>query len=151
MPDNPSGGLPAASGLAALRWKVALYRRDQAPGPSGAITESGPKLGDVHADIQATYPGTFYGSAQVDTPITHLIRLRWTDYVENVDVIFRSTKRPTDGTFRTELYRVRRVKEIGGRKRFTELECELEAVKTTQTDSDAERESVFFENATLRH
>jgi hypothetical protein len=40
---------------------------------------------------------------------------------------------------------VRRIKEVGGRKRFTELEVELERSKTTDTDSDAEREQMFTE------
>jgi hypothetical protein len=145
MADNPSGQLGAASGIAALRWLVMLYRRDQAPGPNSAIAETLVLIATVHADIQPTYPSTFYNSAQIDTPVTHLIRTRWLDYVENVHVIIRTTTRPTDGTNRSELFRVRRVKEIGGRKRFCEFECELEKIATTEGDTDAERESVFAE------
>ena len=79
----------------------------------------------------------------VDTPVTHLIRLRWADYVETTNVIMRTTTRPTDGTLRTELYRVRRVKELAGRKRFIELECELEKALTTEPTamSNAKRSS----------
>lgn len=146
MPDNPSGSFPATSGIGQLRWLVTLYRRDQAPAANGGITENLVPIANVHADVQATYPGTFYASAQVDTPVTHLIRMRWQDYLENVFVIARSTLRPSDGTMRTELYRVRRIKEIGGRKRFVEIEAELERVATTDTDSDSERELVFAEN-----
>lgn len=149
MPDNPAGALPSQSGIGQLRWLVMLYRRDQMPGPNGAISESLVPIASAHADVQATYPSTFYASAQVDTPVTHLLRLRWQDYLENVVVIARSTLRPSDGTMRTELFRVRRIKEIGGRKRFVELECELERVATTETDSDAERELVFAENPVL--
>jgi len=147
MPDNPSGSLPGSVGIGALRWQATLYRRDQAPGPNSAITETLVPLATVHADIQPTYPSTFYGSMQIDTPVTHLIRLRWADYVPTIDVIMRSTVRPTDNTIRTELYRVRRVKEIGGRKRFGELECELEHVETTAGDTDNERQQLFAENA----
>ena len=148
MPANPAGSLPSG-GIGALRWQTTLYRRDQAPGPNSAISETLVPLGVVHADIQATYPSTFYGSMQVDTPVTHLIRIRWFDYVPTIDVIMRSTERPTDNTIRTELFRVRRIKEIGGRKRFAELECELEHVETTLGDSDAEREQLFAEGAAL--
>lgn len=151
MPDNPSGALGTSNGIAALRWQVTLYRRDQAPGPNSAIAENLVALAVVHADIQPTYPSTFYNSAQIDTPVTHLIRLRWCDYIENTHVIARTTKRPTDGSNRTELYRVRRVKEVGGRKRFCELECELEKVATTEGDTDAERESVFAEGQQVYH
>lgn len=145
MADNPSGQLGGSIGIASLRWQVTLYRRDQAPGAGSAIAENLVPIATVHAAIEATYPSTFYNSAQIDTPVTHLIRTRWLDYVENVHVIMRTTARPTDGTFRTELFRVRRVKEIGGRKRFCEFEAELEKVLTTAGDSDAERESLFAE------
>ena len=150
MPD-PTGGLTNGSGIGSLRWLVTLYQRLQAPGPNSAISETFVPLATVHADVQPTYPTTHYASAQVDTPITHLIRLRWVDYVENVVVVIRSSTRPSDLTTRTELFRVRRVKEVGGRKRFCELECELESVKTTEGDSDAEREAVFAENPTVLH
>lgn len=146
MPDNPSGQLPSEHGIGQLRWVVSLYRRDQAPGPNGMIQETLVPLGNVHADIQPIYPTTHYLSAQVDTPVTHLIRLRWVDYVELTYIVMRSTWRPTDQSYRTELFRVRRVKELAGRKRFCELETELERVLTTEGDSDAERQLLFSEN-----
>lgn len=146
MPNNVSGAIPTETGIGALRWRVTLYRRDQFPGPDSAITESFVPIATVHADVQPTYPGTFYLSAQVETPITHLIRIRWLDYVEVTAIVMRSTWRPTDRTWRTELFRVRRVKEIAGRKRFAELECELERAKTTTDETDAERELLFAEN-----
>lgn len=151
MPSNPAGGLTNGNGVGSLRWLVTLYRRLQAPGPNSAISETFVPLATVHADIQPTFPTTHYASVQVDIPITHLIRLRWVDYVENVVVVIRSTIRPNDGTIRSELFRVRRIKEVGGRKRFCELECELESVKTTEGDSDAERESAFAENPPVFH
>lgn len=149
MPDNPSGSLPYSTGIGSLRWLVTLYRRDQSPGPNSAISENLVPIAKVHADIQPTYPGTFYGSAVVDTPVSHLIRMRWVDYVETIYVVMRTTTRPSDGTKRTELYRVRRVKELAGRKRFVELECEFERTKTTVGDTDEEREAEFAENPVL--
>jgi hypothetical protein len=146
LPDNPSGQLPSEHGIGQLRWLVWLYRRDQAPGPNAAVAEDFVLIAACHADVQPTYPTTHYLSAQIDTPVTHLIRVRWVDYVENTNVIRRPTFRPTDQSYRTELYRVRRVKELAGRKRFCELECELERVLTTQTDSEAEFQQLFAEN-----
>jgi hypothetical protein len=143
--DNPSGSLGTSNGIGALRWQVTLYRRDQMPGPGNAISENLVALATVHADIQPTYPSTFYLGVQVDTPVTHLIRVRWFDYVETTNVIMRTTTRPSDTTNRTELYRVRRVKELAGRKRFVEIEVELERVKTTAGDTEAEREALFAE------
>jgi hypothetical protein len=154
MPDNPTGQLPADHGIGTLRWLVTLYRRDQDPDPTGpAITESLVRLADVHADIQPTYPGTFYLSAQVEAPVTHLIRMRWVDYLETIYVIMRSTFRPDPqvSRYRTEIFRVRRVKELAGRKRFVEIEAELEKVGNTFTDTDAERLAVFAENPLVVH
>jgi Phage head-tail joining protein len=147
MPDNPTGAIPGSSGIGALRWQVRLYRRDQSPGPNNALSDNFVKLGTVRADIQPIYPSTFYASAQIDTPVTHLIRMRWTDYLDGTHIIGRTTIRPNDGTFRTELFRVRRIKELAGRKRFVEIEVEFERVKTTETDSDAEFEQMFAEGA----
>ena len=149
MPDNPSGLLPASSGIGALRWFVTLYSREQRPGRNTAISESLRPRARVHADIQPAYPSTFYLAAQTERPISHLIRLRWQDYVETTEVVIRTTIRPNDNTKRSELFRVRRVKEVGGRKRFAELECELERHATTIGDSDTERELIFAENPSL--
>lgn len=143
MPDNPSGALTGASGIGALRWPVSLCERRQAPGPEGAISESLVLLARVHADIQATYPGTFYLSAQIETPVSHLIRLRWCDYLPLTHVIIRATRRPNDDTLRGEIFRVRRLKEVGGRKRFAEVEAELERVVTMADETDFDG---FLEN-----
>jgi hypothetical protein len=148
LPDNPTGQIGTSNGIGALRWRVMLYRRDQAPGPNSGIVENLVPIATVQADVQPTYPSTFYNSAAIDIPISHLIRTRWLDYVENTHVIMRTTLRPTDGTYRTEIFRVRRLKEVGGRKRFAEFEVELERSHTTQGDTDAERESLFAENGT---
>jgi head-tail adaptor len=99
----------------------------------------------VHADIQPSYASTFYQSTQVDTPITHMITIRWQDYPETIDVVVRSTTRPDTGDMRTELYRVRRTKEVGGRKRFLQMECELEHSRTTSDDGDGTRNALLTE------
>jgi head-tail adaptor len=136
MPDNLTGQLVASSGVGSLRWRVTLYRRDQRPGANSAITERLVRLAEVHADIQPTYASTFYQTTQVDMPITHMINVRWMDYLPTVDVVVRDTLRPTP---RTELFRVRRTKEVAGRKRFLQLECELEHSRVVPDDSDGAR------------
>jgi hypothetical protein len=77
--------------------------------------------------------------------VTHLITISWRDYPATVDVIARSTIRPDDGSQRTELFRVRRTKELAGRKRFLQMECELERSRTTPDDSDATRNALLTE------
>jgi hypothetical protein len=144
VPDNASGQLPSPIGIGSLRWLVTLYRRDQVPADDLALQENLVPIAIVHADIQPTYASTFYQSTQVDTPITHMINVRWFDYPATIDVVIRSTHRP-DGTQRTELYRVRRTKEVAGRKRFLQMECELEHSKTTVDDTDATRNAELTE------
>lgn len=136
MPDNPSGQLPAINGIGALRWWVSLYRRDQAPADDLALQESLVLIAAVHADIQPAYSSTFWQSTQVDTPITHIVTIRWQDYPSTIDVVTRVTERPPDGSLRGELFRVRRTKELAGRKRFLVMECELERSRTLPDDAD---------------
>ena len=135
MPDNPSGGLTGSTGIGALRWLVTLCRRDQAPADGGEIDETLVPIATVHADIQPTYASTFYQTTQVDTPVTHMISVRWQDYPATIDVVLRSTTRPNDGANRSELFRVRRTKEVGGRKRFLQMECELEHSRITAAET----------------
>jgi head-tail adaptor len=144
MPDNPSGALSATVGLGTLRWLVTLYRRDQTPADDLALQERLVPIATVHADIQPTYASTFYQSTQVDLPVTHMINIRWQDYPETIDVVIRSTDRPVGG-LRTELFRVRRTKEIAGRKRFLQMECELEHSRITPDDSDGARNALLTE------
>lgn len=145
MPDNPSGALTATVGLGTLRWIVTLYRRDQSPADDLALQERLVRIATVHADIQPTYASTFYQSTQVDLPVTHMITVRWWDYPETIDVVARTTKRPDTGGLRTELYRVRRTKEVAGRKRFLQMECELEHSRITPDDSDGTRNALLTE------
>ena len=136
MPDNPSGQLTASTGIGSLRWLVTLYRRDQAPSADLALEENFVRIASVHADIQPTYAATFYQSTQVDSPITHMINIRWQDYPPTIDVVTRVTERAPDGSLRGELFRVRRTKEVGGRKRFLQMECEIERSRTLPDDAD---------------
>jgi len=143
VPGNPSGALSASVG--SLRWLVTLYRRDQFPAVDLALVESLVPLATVHASIEPTYASTFYQSTQVDTPVTHMICIRWQDYPATIDVVARSTTRPSDQTMRTELFRVRRSKEIAGRKRFIQLECELEHSRSTPDDGTGTRNDLLTE------
>ena len=114
--------------LGRLRWTVLLATREQyAQINSTGIDEVLEDLQPVKADVQPVGALTFWGVAgeQVDGPITHRIFIRWLDYLDNKHVAIRRTLRK-DETWRTETFRVRRVREICGRKRFVILEVELE-------------------------
>jgi head-tail adaptor len=125
MPDPDFNRVPIGS----LRWEVTIATRTQLPDPSGpGLTEALSRLNTVRADVQPIGALTFYAGAQTDRPVTHRIRTRWLDYVDETCVVLRATVRQ-DGSPRYELFRVRRVKEIDGRKRFVELECELERMQ----------------------
>ena len=112
-----------------LRWPVRLVQRLQtaqlAPGVS--ITEVAADPIIRHADIQPLGATQFFGSitADPDKPVTHRVIMRWTDYVDYTHAIERVTTRP-NGSQRVETFRVRRIYEIEGRKRFVCLKCQLE-------------------------
>jgi hypothetical protein len=142
--DNPSGQLPAGTGIGTLRSWVTLYRRDQAPADDLALQEALVPIARVHADVQPAYFSTFWESTQIEAPVTHVINIRWQNYPSTVDVVVRSTMLP-DGTQSTELFRVRRSKAIAGRKRFIQMECELEHARMTPDDSDSTRNAMLTE------
>lgn len=144
MPDNPSGQLPADHGIGQLKWFVTLYRRDQAPAEDLALDETLVPIARVHADIQPAYLSTFYQSTQVDTPVTHIINIRWQRFPSTVEVVVR-TGHGNDQIPYSELFRVRRAKEVAGRKRFIQMECELEHARATPDDSDGTRNAMLTE------
>lgn len=114
--------------VGSLRWPVIVARRRQGFEQAGTgMTETWIEVETVRADIQPAGALTFYNAEQVDSPVTHRITLRWLDYLDQSHAILRGTSLP-DGSVRTEVFRVRRVKELNGRKRFSSLDCELERV-----------------------
>ena len=135
MPDNPSGQLTGPSGIGVLRSRVTIWRRDQAPADDLAMTETFVPLMTVQADVQPAWASTVYQSTQVETPVTHMITIRWRSYPPTVEVLTRVVDRSPDGTCRGELFRIRRSLEIVGRKRFLRLECELERSRMLPDDS----------------
>lgn len=123
MPEDPHVD------IGRLRWRVQLADREQTPSTTDTgITETIVAPITVYADIQAVGGLTFWGDTQVDTPITHRIFMRWHDYLDQTKIIIRSTATPGNGV-RTEIFRVRRIKELGGRKRFVMIEAELDGMQ----------------------
>lgn len=111
--------------IGALRWPVLVVLREQIPEPGGSITEL-KKYGQmVRADVQPLGPMTFFASEATDTPTTTRIYIRWVDWLDTRHAVIRETRR-RDGSVRTETYRVRKVAEVEGRKRYTEILAELE-------------------------
>jgi hypothetical protein len=124
--------MPEPVRIGKLRWAVRLVQRQQTapPSPATGITEVPADPIITHADIQPMSAMTFYGAiaADPDRPVTHRITMRWTDYLDYTHAIERVTDRP-DGTQRVETFRVRRIMEIEGRKRFVAIECQLEVAQ----------------------
>ena len=110
--------------LSSLRWPVTLAQRVQAPDGDGSTVETLINPVTVHASIESIGMSTFWGATQIEG-VSHRIRMRWQAYLDQTFVVIRVTATP-DGESRSETFRVRRVKEIGGRKRFVEIEAMLE-------------------------
>lgn len=123
MPEDP------AVAVGRLRWPVVLVTREQTPDPNGpGIIETPIDPMIVRADVQPVGALTFWATGafeQTDTGVTHRIFMRWVDYLDQTGAIIRTTNLPGGGV-RTETFRVRRIKELGGRKRFVCVECEME-------------------------
>jgi len=122
-----------------LKWPVLIARRDQLPEAAGVgILELFPTMQQVRADVQPVGTAAFWGSMQVDSGITHRIYMRWFDAISNEHVIFRTTKVNSSTTklpvLRWERFRIRRWKELGGRKRFVCVEVELEQAQIEGED-----------------
>jgi len=112
--------------IGTLRWPVMLAKREQLPDPnSSGVLEPLTQGIKVYVDIQGARPMTYYAAAQVDTPFTHMIFMRWVDALDTSYVIVRDLRRP-NGTIRRELFRIQRILEIEGQERFLRIEAELE-------------------------
>lgn len=103
-----------------------IARRDQIPDPaSTGVLEPLIEGTRVHANIEPARPVTFYAAAQTDTPFTHMIYIRFLDWVDTSHLIVRDTRR-RDMSARREIFRIRRTLEIDGRVRYLQIEAELE-------------------------
>ena len=112
--------------IGTLRWPVMIAQRGQAADPnSPGIVETFRDVQEVRADIQPVEAMTYYAGMQVDVRATHIVTVRFIDWLDTTHVVFRRTMRPDD-TVREEMFRIHRVRELDGRKRFVALETELE-------------------------
>lgn len=82
---------------------------------------------------------TFLTGQQTDRPITHRVMIRWLDWLDERYVIIRRSLRP-DQSARDEVFRIRKIGEVEGRKRFMELlvEQESRAALSTTTQYPAD-------------
>jgi head-tail adaptor len=128
---------PGAARIGRLRWALIIATRRQAADAEAGATGVLNSIVDqqrVYGDVQPIGPMTFYAATQVDTPVTHRITIRWLDWIDTTHVIFRVTSR-LDGSNRIERFRIRRVMEEDGRKRFLRIEAELERYVEDVTDA----------------
>ena len=116
---------PNRVSIGSLRWKVQIAQRVHTAAGAATIAETLIEPVTVRADVQPLGPMTFLAAQQTDRPIPHKIRIRWLDWLDQTFVILRNTIR-ADRTVREELFRIRKIGEVDGRKRFLELLCELE-------------------------
>ncbi len=119
MPEN----IPP---IGQFRWPVLFARREQVPDvTSSGVIEPFTDVAMVYAAIEPARPVTYYAAAQVDTPFTHMIWVRWVDNIDTSFVVVRDHRR-LDGSLRRETFRIRRMLEVNGRQRFLRIEAELE-------------------------
>lgn len=121
-----------------MRWPVYLATRVQATQAEGTgIVETLARFQRMRADVQPVGALTFRDGVQMEVGFTHRIFLRWLASLQSTEVIFRQTNL-RDGTPRAERFRVRRWKELAGRKRFALAEVELEGYVNADGTYDAD-------------
>lgn len=111
-----------------LRWPVTIYRRVQTTGNGPGIAETRVEIASVYAKIAQkgdAANATFWGDAQVDTADGWWIWIRWRAGIDTTCIVVRRSVAP-DGATWEETFRVRRLGEEGGRKRFLRISAELE-------------------------
>lgn len=114
-----------------MRWLCTLAFRKEAPtiGDSATgITETIIPIAKVHCAIVPVGTMTFFGTEQLETPVTHTVYFRWLPFsdLRMFNIIVRSIVLPDLSTHH-ETYRVRRVGEWQGKHRFLRADCELES------------------------
>lgn len=118
--------MPETVTIGQLRWPVTIARRVQTPAGDGSgVAETLRHVLATNAKIAPLGAVSYYGAAAVDTPFTHKVWVRYLDWLDTRHVILRATRTP-DGSYRSELFRIRRVGDWEGRKRFSYLEVEEE-------------------------
>lgn len=126
--------MPESVAIGQLRWPVTIARRVQAPAADGVgVAETLRHVLATRARIDQLGATTYYGAAATDTPFTHKIWLRWLPWLDTRHVILRATEMPGGG-YRSELFRVRRVGDWNGRKRFSYVEGEEERQIESELD-----------------
>jgi head-tail adaptor len=112
--------------IGTLRWRLTLANRVQtAESDNAGILENYVMLTTVYGNVQPIRPSTFWLAQATDSPVSHLIQMRWVSYLDNTQAVLRKTIL-RNGVERFEIFRVRRIKELGGRKRLVEIEAEFE-------------------------
>ena len=139
-------GQPIAIGE--LRWQVTLAMRPLRPtfGQAG-ITETIVEIATVHAAIQPLGLQAFIGSEQTETPITHMVYIRWQPFqsLDMFNVILRDIILP-DGSQRQETYRIRRAGDIGHNRpdaRFAPNRHSRSGLRHRFSKADVSRRSVL--------
>lgn len=108
-----------------LRHRIWIGERVADPLNDGGVYESIAQPRRFSAAIEPVGTMVFQNGAQTGEAITHRIKIRWTDFPQMHWVAWRETLRP-DGSTRREIFKIKRVSEINGEKRFLLLEAELE-------------------------
>lgn len=110
-----------------LRSPAMLCNQQQVDDPNG------PGQIITYVDRQRIYCGVeadmaaYLNGQQVEIgAVTHRVTMRWRDLMVLNQFAFVIRERVrTDGTLYTEIFKIHRVQEVGGRERFVELAVEL--------------------------
>jgi hypothetical protein len=97
-----------------LRSRVEIRRRVDLPADDMGLGASFPEVVMRWAKVAPVGAAIYAGSVQIDNAITHRVFLRYLDGVTNAHEVVRGA----------QVFRVKRVTDLGGVQRFTVLEVE---------------------------
>ena len=112
--------------LGDFRWNITLATRQSVPAEGGGfIDQIGNQRNDVPAAIEPIAGTRFFKAHQVFNDATHEVTIRYEDAVEMFDIIIRYSVEP-DGREVQEIFHVKEMIDMDGRKQFLKIQCTLE-------------------------
>ena len=94
--------------------RVTIRRRVDLPGADMGLDETFPEQLDRWAKIEPVGTAVYAGSVQIDTAVTHRVILRYLPGLTNAHEVVHGTT----------VYRVQRITDMNGSRRWTVLEVE---------------------------
>ena len=103
-----------------LKWRVKLRVLESVPDRHGGFSKKTLVKDEMWGKLETVGAGIYFGTKQVDSTVTHRVYVRRYDGRTRPQDLAGVVECEIDG----QIYRVRRIADAGGERRFTVLDCE---------------------------